>query len=397
LTKLASIDRRLLTILLIVFVQIAGASLILPILPLYAKYQFAMSPETITLMVSSFFMAQFLAGPLIGRLSDKYGRLPVLIISQIGTAISFVMIAYAHSVQMLFLARILDGITGGNIIVAQAYITDITPREKHTEALGFIIGPAFGGGLAAIFGAHTPFLIAAAAAITVIITWLALDETLSPAQRLSNRTSHHSGLAFSEILRNMPLMLVLFIGFTAQLIVGIIQATFALYGVAVLFKDYSNEMATFGVGLLLTTVGLGQFFTQTFLLRRMLKQYGELKLVIIGLMARSCGMFILAAITSPWIAIFAAICLALGSGLTFPPLQALATKTVHDELRGGVLGLYQSIASLATIVSTAMAGWLFSMNPTIPYWGGAILGLLTILPVLMLMRQPTPKIQPLSA
>src|SRR5690606_11576813 len=120
------IDRRLFTILVIVFVQLVGASMILPILPLYARRTFNISDNVVTLIISSFFLAQFLAGPVLGRMSDLYGRLPILIISQVGTAISFVLIGLAGSVELLFLARILDGITGGNIVVAQAYVTDIT-------------------------------------------------------------------------------------------------------------------------------------------------------------------------------------------------------------------------------------------------------------------------------
>ena len=147
--KLGMIDRRLLTILLVVFVQMLGASLIFPVLPLYAQRRFNMSAEMITLLTSAFFAAQFLSGPYVGRLSDHYGRIPVLIVSQIGTVISFVMLAFAPSFAWLFFARILDGITGGNIIVAQAYITDITPREKRTESLGYIFA-AFGLGF--IFG-----------------------------------------------------------------------------------------------------------------------------------------------------------------------------------------------------------------------------------------------------
>ena len=111
-------DRRLVTILLIVFVQMVGMGMILPILPLYAQRIFNLSPEVIALLVTSFFGAQFIAGPFLGRSSDKYGRIPVLIISRIGTVISFLMLAFAPSAIILFLARILDGITGGNIIVA---------------------------------------------------------------------------------------------------------------------------------------------------------------------------------------------------------------------------------------------------------------------------------------
>ena len=117
--RIRNLDRRLVVILLIVFVQILGASMVLPILPLYAKNEFGMEPTAITLLNTSFFAAQFLAGPYIGRLSDRYGRIPILIISQVGTVAAFLMLGFAGSVAMLFFARILDGITGGNIIVAQ--------------------------------------------------------------------------------------------------------------------------------------------------------------------------------------------------------------------------------------------------------------------------------------
>ena len=135
---LGSIDRRLATILLIVFVQIVGAGMALPILPLYAKNEFAMSEQMVTVLFSSFFAAQFLAGPWLGRLSDERGRLPVLIASQIGTAISFVMLAMAGGTSTLFLSRILDGITGGNIImlieISKLAITmSITRNGKYTR------------------------------------------------------------------------------------------------------------------------------------------------------------------------------------------------------------------------------------------------------------------------
>jgi MFS transporter, DHA1 family, tetracycline resistance protein len=184
---LSGLDRRPVTILAIVFVQIAGAALILPILPLFAEREFDMHPATITLLVSAYFAAQFFAGPYLGQLSDRYGRVPILAISQLGSAASFFMMAAAGSPAMLFLARGVDGITGGNIIVAQAYITDVTPREKRTESLGyiyavfglgFVIGPALGGALSAWLGARMPFVIAGGAALlTAGMSWLLLDES----------------------------------------------------------------------------------------------------------------------------------------------------------------------------------------------------------------------------
>jgi MFS family permease len=166
-----------------------------------------------------------------------------------------------------------------------------------------------------------------------------------------------------------------------------LQATFALYGEAVLFSGYSEQVVTIGVGLLLTAVGLGQVFTQTFLLRRILPKLGEAKLVILGLVIRTAGLVIFAAITTPWLGPVASILFAMGMGLMMPPLQSIATKAVSDDVRGGVLGLYQSVINLSIIISTAVGGLFFAISPATPYWIGSGISLLVIFPALLLLRQ----------
>ena len=395
--KLKTMDRRLLTVLLIVFVQMLGSAMIMPILPLYAQREFGMSPQTITLLATSFFAAQFVAGPYLGRLSDKHGRLPILIISQVGTAVSFLMLALAPSVTFLYVARILDGITGGNIIVAQAYITDITPREKRTQSLGyifavfglgFIFGPALGGILSAAFGPRIPYIIAAiAATIVVLLTWFTLDETLTTEQREANRRFNKQSIGLAAITRNGSLLLILLIAFVGQFGMGLLQSTFALFGEAVLFAGYSENMVSLGIGVLLTLVGVGQFLTQAVLLPRAIKRYDEAWLLVMGLVLRTIGLFIFAALATPLLGGVAALFFAMGVGLMMPPLQSLATMTVADELRGGVLGVYQSTISLSTIVSTAVAGTIFALHPTSPYWTGAVSSLVVIVPAFVLVRR----------
>jgi len=395
--KFKNVDRRLFTILMIVFVNMAGASMILPILPLYARRQFELPPQIITLLVSAFFAGQFLAGPYLGRLSDKYGRLPVLIVSQIGTAISFVMLGLAQNVETLFIARILDGITGGNIIVAQAYITDITPREKRTHSLGYVfaifglgftIGPALGGALSAAFGIRLPFLLAAVAATaTVLLTWFTLDESLTSEQRQANREYRRGGLGPKAIMSNYLLLLILGIAFISQFAMGMLMSTFALLGEAVYFVNYSDRVTNLGVGLLLMVVGLSQVFTQMFLLKPLLKRFSEAKLVLLGSIVRSLAFFVFAIVVSPWLAVIGSILLPVGMGVVMPALQSLATTTVADELRGGVLGIYQSALNLSVVFGTALGGILFAVTPTMPYWVGGILSILVMLPALILLRQ----------
>lgn len=396
--KPKNLDRRLLTILLVVFVQMVGASMIFPILPLFAQREFGLSPQAITLLSTSFFVAQFVAGPYLGRLSDKYGRIPILLISQVGTAVSFVFIGAAQSVFMLFAARIVDGITGGNIIVAQAYVTDITPREKRTESLGFIfavfgvgiiIGPALGGLLAAFLGPRVPYYFAAGVAtLTVLLTWLTLDETLTPEQRLANRSAQQTNLNPGQLVQNVPLMAVLGVAFMGQFAFGLLQSTFSLYAEARLFAGVEERMIDLGVGLLLTAVGVGQLLTQTFLLRPLLRRYGDIGLVVLGTLARGCALVLYAVVTSPWLGAVGSLFFAAGMGLSMPPLQSLSTAVVADELRGGILGIFQSVTSLGIIVSTAIAGFIFSISPTMPYWVGAGFTFLLLLPIFYLRRVP---------
>jgi MFS transporter, DHA1 family, tetracycline resistance protein len=399
--RVLAIDRRLLTILLIIFVQMVGAAMILPILPLYARNVFAMGDATTTLLIASFFAGQFVGGPYLGRLSDRVGRLPVLIVSQVGTVISFVLLAVAGAPWVLFAARIVDGVTGGNIIVAQAYITDITPRERRTEALGytfaifgigFIIGPAVGGLLAAQFGPRVPYLVAAAAAaVVVVMTWLLLEETVpkrgAAAAPGVQPAPVRRSLDLGVVRANQMLLLVLLVALVGQFAFGMLQSTYALFGDEVLFAGEPDEVVTQRVAYLLSVVGLAQFLTQVLVLRRAVARLGEARLVVVGLLLRTVGLVIFALSRSFAPAAVASLFFALGMGLLMPPLQTLTTLTVDDADRGAALGLYQSSVSLATIFSTALAGLIFAWRPAAPYWFGAGLSLLVVLPALLLVRR----------
>jgi DHA1 family tetracycline resistance protein-like MFS transporter len=304
------------------------------------------------------------------------------------------MLATAQSAWVLFLSRILDGITGGNIIVAQAYITDITPREKRTESLGyifavfglgFVIGPALGGILSAGLGPRVPYVIAALAALAVVaLTWFTLEETVTPEQQEANKRIVRSGISPKEIVRNTPLLLILLVAFVGQSALGLLQSTFALYADGILFKGYDASTVNLGVGLLLAVFGLTQFSTQAFLLRPMLRRFGEYRLVILGNMSRMFGSFIYAVVATPFLGAVASIFFAMGLGLMMPSLQSVATGTVEDEVRGGVLGLYQSTLSLSTIFSTAMGGLLFSITMTLPYWVAAAMAAIALIPAVIL-------------
>lgn len=401
--KPQTIDRRLVTILLIVFVQMLGASMVLPILPLYAQEQFNMPPWQITALIASFFAAQFLAGPTMGRWSDKYGRVPVLILSQIGTALSFFMMGWAYAPWVLFASRILDGITGGNIIVAQAYVTDITPKEERTKALGFIFaafglgfmfGPLVGGYLSAWFGSTFPFMVAGvAAALVTALTWFTLDETVTAEKTAEQLSAPDKGqLTWRDITQNSPLLITLIIAFVGQFALGLLQGTFALYSEAVLFEGYSAEDTKVGIGFLLMVVGVSQFLTQSLILPRLSKLFDEVTLIALGSIVRTMSMLVFAVISTPWLGGIGSLLFALGMGILMPPLQAYTTKLVADDQRAVVLGWFQSVVSLSTIFSLLAAGPLFEIAPTVPYWIGSALSFLMIFPVLLVLRQPAKEV-----
>src|ERR671912_63962 len=227
-------SRPLLVIFLTIFVNLVGFGIIIPLLPFYAE-TFGASPFVIGLLFASFSLSQLIASPLLGDLSDRWGRRPVLIVSVVGTAVSFAMLAVAQSLAMLFLARIVDGLSGGNITTARAYIADVTTEENRAKAygflgaafgLGFIIGPALGGAFS-----HISYTapIWAAAAITVaatVLAWIWLPETVHRTHAGGGPPSH----AVRDLTHRPGLRLLLAIDFIYWMSFAVYQTTFALFG-----------------------------------------------------------------------------------------------------------------------------------------------------------------------
>lgn len=398
------IDRRLITIILIVFVQMLGAAMILPILPLFAKSEFSLEPQWITLLNTAFFAAQFVAGPYLGRLSDRIGRVPVLIVSQIGTVFSFILLGLAPNVGILFLARVLDGITGGNIIVAQAYIADITPPEKKTQAfgyvmaafgVGFIIGPGIGAVLAANFGPRIPYFMAAAAAtIVVLLTVFTLNETITDEQKAINKSVTKEKLDLGHIFSRRALVLILLIAFAVQMVLGVVQSTLALYAEAVLYVGQSDEAVKLGLGVLFGLIGATQIVTQGFLIRLFLPKLGEIGMILVASILISAGQFMMLNANGIYLAGFAIVFFAMGLGFALPSINSLATTVAGESMKGQMLGVVQSSANLGVIVSSSIAGFLFAMSPRFPYGMAFGLAVLIIIPILMLRRDLTSELVP---
>jgi DHA1 family tetracycline resistance protein-like MFS transporter len=379
--------KRLYPILLIIFTNILGAGVIIPILPLYAQGTFQGSVIQITLLSSAYFGAQFLAAPVLGRLSDRYGRRPFLLISQLGTVLAFMLFIFAiplgqkidalnlsfpvsGGMLILFAGRLLDGITGGNITIAQAYISDITTEEHRAHGLGllqgafgagFIFGPAFGG-ILSNFGQVAPFIGATIiTSMTLLLTLFTLKESLTAEEKVANNNGRGvKRIPWKNISRSPALLLVLVIGFIGSMAFSSMPSTFALFADHVIFANTQfPERIQLYIGLMLAFNGGMQVVTQLVLIRPLIRRFGERTLLLIGQASIGLAFFGLAGSTSAIIAAFLLAPFGFGFGVSEPSMQSLVTRFGQRQARGYLLGLYQSSRSLALIVGPILAGWVY--------------------------------------
>ena len=316
---------------------------------------------------------------------------------------SFLLLGLAPNVAVLFLARTLDGITGGNIIVAQAYIADITPPERKTQSfgyvmaafgLGFILGPTIGAFLAANFGPRIPYFMAAGAAtVVVLLTVFTLNETLSVEQKEINKQATKDKLDFSHIFSQRALVLILVIAFMVQMVLGVIQSTLSLYAEAVLFFGESDENIKIGLGILFALIGATQIVTQGFLIRLLLPKLGEMGMILTAVGLLSFGQFTLLQANGIMAAGFAMVSFAMGLGFALPSINSLATTVAGESLKGQILGVVQSSANLGIIFSSLISGFLFAISPRIPFGMGFGLAVMLFIPALFLRRDLVPMLQ----
>lgn len=353
-------SRPLALVFLIVFIDLMGFGIVIPILPLYGE-RYHPSPATLGLLLMTFSLMQFIFSPILGRLSDRYGRRPVLLISLAGTVIGYVIFAYQRSLTMLFLARLVDGISGGNIATAQAVISDITKPEERAKGmglvgaafgLGFIFGPAIGG-RALAFGESAPGLVAAGmSAAAFILTAIALPETW-PAERRRKLTSGHYP-AFSlgplrDALRLPQVGVLLLIYFLSTFAFANFEGTCSLF----LERRFSYSPAD--VANTFVYIGVLAAFVQGTLIGRIVKLFGEQRLIVAGLaLLVPAFLGLVAASTAAPLMLLLAL-LVLGTGLVNPSLSSLVSRLTPADQQGGMLGIYQSVASMGRITG--------------PFWG----------------------------
>lgn len=364
----------LLPIFLIVLVDILGFTIVIPLLALYAE-RFGASPLVATTLVSVYAVCSLVSTPIIGNLSDRYGRRPLLLISQAGTCLGFIILGVSNSLWMVFVGRILDGLTAGNLSTAQAYISDHTAPENRAKAfgvigvafgIGFMFGPGLGGWLASAFDAmHLPFLVSAClSALSILCTYFllphemqrpAITDTSGPGGR---RPSAFDVATYLEYFRRPQLGAIYLQFFFFIFSFSVLTSGFALFAEA-RFHWSARE-----TGYLFTYAGLLGTVLQGGLLGRLVKRFGELRLVLAGFCTSVVGYALLGFSQTVVAIVIATTVNGFGSGVLRPVLTSRITQVVGRHEQGVALGISGSLSSVAMMLAPPCGGLMLSYHMT---------------------------------
>jgi DHA1 family tetracycline resistance protein-like MFS transporter len=381
-------------IISIVLIDLLGFSIVMPLLAPFAK-EYGFSGWQIGLLFSAYPFCQLFAAPILGRLSDKYGRRPLLIASQAGTAISFLILGLTSNFTVMLLARMLDGASGGNILVAQAYVADVTKPEHRARSmgligmafgLGFVLGPLMGGLLLSkslpispAWRLSVPFLVAAGfSTIAWVLVLTRLPESLpaDASARQSARVLSWRGLIDTLILPRIGNLVLL--GALNVLAFAAFEGTFSLF-LNERFK-WTPRDAAFGFAF----VGLISAFVQGGLIRRLVPRYGETRLIVIGLATLVVGHAAIAlSPTVPYL-MGATLIIAIGQGLANPTISGLLSRLTPASEQGAVFGVLSSAQTLSRMLNYSVANVLLARFGTAaPYWeASAIMAVALVIAVI---------------
>ncbi|HEX6203360.1 MAG TPA: MFS transporter [Thermoanaerobaculia bacterium] len=354
--------------------DLLGFGMILPILPFYAQ-EYGATDFQVGVLFASYSAAQLVFAPLLGRLSDRLGRRPVLLASIAGAFLAHLAFAGAGSFAVLLAARTAAGMAAGNLSIAQAYMADVTPPGERSRAmgligaafgLGFILGPAFGGALALIDRVAVPLGAAALAAINLAVASLWLPESRDLAARRRSREGRWlDPRAIGRLAADRPIVGLLVLSFLVTFCVSLMEATLALFVQARFgFGDWETSMLFVLVGVVMVVVQAG-------LVGRAVARWGERRLIPFGMVAMGVGLLVLGAAGAVAALAVALGLLALGAGLNNPTTLGLLSQLSGEEAQGGVLGLARSAGALARVVGPLAGTWIFARaGEPWPFWSG---------------------------
>lgn len=341
-----------------VVIDLIGFGIVLPILPLWAE-EFGASPLQIGALTASYAVMQLIFAPVWGRISDRRGRRPVILVSLAGSAVAALMIGLAGSLLALFAARLLQGIAGASYAAAQAYVADVTTREERARGmgmigaafgLGFILGPAIGALFSSI-DERLPFVVAAALAATnLAIAWARLPESRRPG----TAPAPTPRLALvRRALGSADLAPLVWLSFIATFAFVGMESTFALFGERRFGYDVPQ------IGLLFVYIGVMTALAQGFLVGRLVAAVGEGRALVGGLAGTAAGLLMTAAAQDLWLLLPGLGVLAIASGLVFSTTTALISLRAAEDDQGAVLGLGASVGGAARIAGPLVATALF--------------------------------------
>jgi DHA1 family tetracycline resistance protein-like MFS transporter len=392
--------RALILILLMVTFDVAALGVMITVLPTIMK-EFtagdeASAAEMLGLFITLWATMQFLFSPLIGALSDKYGRRPVLMVSCLGLAIDYVFVALAPSIAWLFIGRLVCGMTASTMSTARAYVADITPAEGRAKAFGlvgmafsfgFVLGPTIGG-MAGELDPRLPFWLAAAACLTnVLLAWLVLPESLPPTRRMAFSWKRGNPVgAVNLLLSRRQLLWMVLIFFLISMVSQLLPSVFVIY------TEHRYGWPATTSGLTLTFIGASTAIVQGFLIGPTVNWLGPHRTVGVGLLFGAVAMTVYALAPGGSLFWLGVPLMALAS-LATPPLQAMMTRQVSASEQGQLQGTNNSARSLAAIIGPGIFAGSFAalmdLLPGAPFLIAAIL-MLTGIGVALLIREASP-------
>ena len=378
------LDKRLLIIFLIQFTEVLGFSSVMPIIP-FLGLSLGLNPFHVGLILSIFSICQLFASPITGKLSDKFGRKPLLLFSQTSTLIGFFLLGIANTVWILILARLVDGLLGSNMTVAQAYISDVTNPKYRTKTFGYssavfgaglIFGPVIGGLLSTINYSVPMFFAAGVSLLSIIMVLVFLPESLNKKEtkldfKFGDIIPIKEAKKFFKSAKIRGLLIVFFI-YTLAFFLFI--STFAI------FAEKQINITVQEVSFYMAWIGILRVVFQTVLINPLLKKLSENTTLKLGIIALILTMTLLIFSTSYWIVYLPLSFLAFGSGVVRPILTSKLANAVKKEETGSLLGVNNSLISIGQIITPILGGLILQFLPsqTLPTISAIIFALIFI-------------------